>query len=126
MEKDNEGYEKCELLFQWFESISKAKNCVHVFLASSEQFFVKWISIKLPDKYETFQIVDLPKLKAESYYQKIINDLKIQNCKIDFQNLYQLTGILYILSLCHNKLLKRRFNASYLPMLVLYSRKQQN
>ena len=75
---------------RWWESITKEKYQIYLFLASAEQFFYHWIQAKLSDKFTMFQITDLPKEKAKQVYEKMCKDHKFV---LKWEALYELIGI---------------------------------
>ena len=82
-------------LFRWLESITKqkeAKERIHVFMSSSEQFFLRWVEGLMQNKCEVIQIVDLPKIQAQEFFEIKKGEYGIEKCKISFDQLYQLTG----------------------------------
>ena len=85
-------------LFRWMEAITKEDQCINVFLASSEQFFFNWIKSKLANKMTLIVVGDLPKNEIKKYYELLMNEYgyKIQN-KISFEDLFELTGLKFLL-----------------------------
>ena len=97
LEKYDENQEALDGVFRWLESITKAQHSIHVFLASSDQFFYHWINTKLNDKFSTFQVVDLTKKQAELFFNRLKVELNL-NYQLNadaFDNLYKLTGFFY-------------------------------
>lgn len=93
LEKYEENQEALDGVFRWLESITKAQHSIHVFLASSDQFFYHWINTKLNDNFSTFQVVDLTKKQAELFYNQLNGELNLNWLNTDaFDNLYKLTG----------------------------------
>ena len=81
-------------VFRWLESMTKAEHSIHVFMASSEQFFYNWISSKLQNKFSIIQVVDLPKKQTELFYNQVKDELNLNDFLNEdaFDNLYKLTG----------------------------------
>ena len=84
-------------VFRWIESMTKAEHSIHVFMASSEQFFYNWIGSKLLNKFSIIQVVDLPKKQAELFYNQLKDELNLNDfLNADaFDNLYKLTGFYF-------------------------------
>ena len=77
-------------LMRWIDGLKETCK-LHVFFASSEEFFIKWIQNKLSSKLNYTIITDLKKNEAESYFNLITKDLE-KNKLIPFEILFQLTG----------------------------------
>ena len=99
METSNEEKEQnlfaLKGLFRWLETITKekpTKERIYVFMASSEQFFFKWVQNYMQDKCRIILIVDLSKIQAQNFYNIKKVEYSLQNCKISFNELYKLTG----------------------------------
>ena len=98
METSNEEKEQnvfaLKGLFSWLETITKekpSKERLYVFMASSEQFFFKWVQSNMQDKCRIIHIVDLSKIQAQNFYNIKKEEYALQNFKINFNKLYKLT-----------------------------------
>lgn len=81
-----------EFFLKWMVSITKQDHSIPVFMASNEEFFVKWIGTKLNCLYQPITIGDLPKKEALNYFT--VN--KPDNFPFSFESLYSITGILFV------------------------------
>ena len=74
-------------LFDWMMHLTKEIGKVHIFLCTSEQFFLSWISSKISAN-SVMVIGDLEKNEAKNFFSKFMPDCN-QN---DFETAFALTG----------------------------------
>lgn len=72
----------------WMLFLTKENALVHIFLASSEQFFLNWLQRKISNGISVVTIGDLNKIDANIYF----NFLKPPP-DLSFENVFPLTGI---------------------------------
>ena len=63
-----------EGFLRWIDGLKETCK-LHVFLASSEEFFVKWIQWKFKSKLNFAIITDLKKKEAESFFNLVSANL---------------------------------------------------
>ena len=74
-------------LFDWMIHLTKEIGKVHIFLCSSEQFFLSWISSKISAK-SIMVVGDLEKNEAKKFFSILMPDCN----ENDFETAFALTG----------------------------------
>lgn len=87
--KTPQDKEALDGFLRWFESLTKEKNQIYLFLASSEQFFYNWMQSQMSGQFRTLQITDLPKEKAEKVYDQMCEGKKFE---MEWKVLYPIVG----------------------------------
>lgn len=68
--------------------LTKEKGLVHIFMASSEPFFLNWLKEKINDGIDPITISDLNKYEAQIYFHFLNPPVGIS-----FEDVFALTGI---------------------------------
>ena len=85
-----QNIEALTFLFDWMKHMTKETQKLHIYLASSEQFFLQWIEKCIGEGMRTLTIGDLKKEDAREYFYTLNPPLGLL-----FETVFELTGIFF-------------------------------
>ena len=81
------------LLLDWCVAMTKQKAKLHIIMASSDAFYVRWLSKQVgKGNLKSVVIGDLPRAETEKFYANEIQERKVQGPLPAFKDVYDLFG----------------------------------